>query len=571
MDTLKAQDWNYRKVDLEFAMHLSEKLDIHPLLARLMVSRGIEDAETGYGILHPHLRKLHDPFQLGGMKRAVDRIGEAVENGERVMIHGDYDVDGITASALLFESLKEVLDDRLDVFLPSRFEEGYGISPGAFEIMKKKGSSLMITVDCGIRAVSEMDHAREMGFDVIVTDHHEPGGVIPVGVAVVDPKVEGDPYPFKELAGVGVAFKLATALQVSGVTGVDVRELLDLVAMGTISDLVPLLDENRILVHFGVEKLSGTRRLGLQMLMKESGLEPRRGIKAGDVSFKLGPRLNAAGRLGHPDMALDLILTDDRIDAELFSRELSTLNYKRQSIGKKLVEEIFEEIKNLDMDDDPSVIVAREGWNPGVIGVSAARVLEMVGRPVIVISIKGKTARGSARSPSGFNMEKALSSLGEILIEYGGHERAAGLTLETERIGEFRKRFNQLVEEMYPGRVYTPVLDVDLDLSPEELDIPGIESIEGMGPFGMSNPQPVISLRDVSIGYGIRTVGDGKHLKFNVVDGEISVDCIWFNMGELEAKLSPGINVTIAGQPDIHRWGGTETVQMKVLDMALLE
>jgi single-stranded-DNA-specific exonuclease len=571
MDTLKVQDWRYRQEDLDLALNLSEKLEIHPLLARLMVARGTKDAQSGYSTLHPHLRNLHDPFLLKGMREGADRIAEAASGGERIMIHGDYDVDGITSTALLFDSLREVFGNRLDVFLPSRFEEGYGISPRCFDIMEEKGCSLLITVDCGIKAVLELEQAEEKGFEVIVTDHHEPGEVLPAGTAIIDPKVEDDPYPFKDLAGVGVAFKLATALQISEVTSRDVRDLLDLVAVGTISDLVPLVDENRTLVHFGVEKLAHTERLGLQMLMKEAGLEPWKGLKAGDISFKLGPRLNAAGRLGHPDMALDLILTEDRIDSELFSRELSTLNYKRQAIGKKLVEEISEQIRDMDMENDPSIIVAKEGWNPGVIGVSAARVMEIFGRPVIVLSIEGETARGSARSPKGFNMVDALASLGDILLEHGGHERAAGLTLEIERIEEFRERFNRLVDEWYPGRVFTPVLDVDLDLSPVELDIKGIEALENLGPFGMSNPHPIVSIRDVAIGYGIRSVGNGKHLKFMVNDGDISLDCIWFNMGELEGRLSPGTIVTIAGQPDIHRWGGTESVQMKVLDLLLLE
>ncbi|MGA1848475.1 MAG: single-stranded-DNA-specific exonuclease RecJ [Thermoplasmatota archaeon] len=569
MDTLKVQDWRYRKEDMDLALNISSKLEIHPLLARLMVARGIKDAQSCYSILNPHLRNLHDPFLLGGMSEGVERITRAASDGERLMIHGDYDVDGITASALLYDSLKEVFGDRLDVFLPSRFEEGYGISPGCFDIMEEKGSSLLITVDCGIKAVSEIEQAVERGFDVIVTDHHEPGEVLPVGATLIDPKLEDDPYPFKELAGVGVAFKMATALQVNEVTSMDVRESLDLVAVGTISDLVPLEDENRTLVHFGIEKLACTDRLGLQMLMKEAGLEPWKGLKAGDVSFKLGPRLNAAGRRGHPDMALDLLLTRDRIDAELFSRELSTLNYKRQAIGKKLVEDITIQIEELGLGDDPAIIVAKEGWNPGVIGVSAARIMEIFGRPVVVISIEGKTARGSARSPKGFNMVEVLDSLEDVLLEHGGHERAAGLTIKTERIEEFRSSFNQLVDERYPDRVFTPVLDIDLDLSPGELDITGMKAMENLGPFGMSNPHPVVSIRDVSVGYGTRSVGNGKHLKFTVTDGDLSLDCIWFNMGELEGRLSPGSIVTIAGQPDIHRWSGSENVQMKVQDMSL--
>jgi single-stranded-DNA-specific exonuclease len=570
MDTLRSQDWRYRKEDIGLADLISKRLEIHPVLARILVARSIMEPDEAYDLLHPSLRKLHDPFLFNTMEGAVNRISRAVSEGEGLTIHGDYDVDGITSTALLKLVLNEVVEPgRLNHYLPSRFGDGYGLSPKCIKEMDERGDSLLITVDCGIKAIDEVKMANEKGIDVVVTDHHEPGNELPASHSIIDPKVMDSGYPFKELAGVGVAFKLATGLQMRGVTERDVRGLIDLVALGTVSDLVELVDENRTLVRYGLQELAKTKHIGLTALMGEAGLEPWKGIRSSDIAFKLGPRLNSAGRLAHPGMALDLILTNDRVDADLFSRELSTLNYKRQAIGKKLVDEIVEQIDLTGQEEAPAVVVGKEGWNPGVIGVSAARVVELTGKPSIILTIEGETARGSARAPKGFNIVEALGSISEILIMHGGHERAAGLTLKADLIDELRERFCGYVDRNYPDHVFIPVIDIDLDLLLSEMDIEAVDSLDKLGPFGMGNSQPLISVREVSIGYDIKAVGSGKHLKFSVTDGHNALSCIWFNMGEYLDQLGPGTMVTLAGLPEIHHWRGEDEVQLRVNDLIL--
>ncbi|MBN1389086.1 MAG: single-stranded-DNA-specific exonuclease RecJ [Candidatus Thermoplasmatota archaeon] len=571
MGTLTGQRWRYHEENPEFAVHISEKLDIHPVLARIMVGRSVASAEEAYDLLHPTLRNLHDPFLFSGMEEAVKRIEKALSCGEGITVHGDYDVDGISSTALLVNAFKgSKTHDEIGYFLPSRFEEGYGLSMTCLEDMKDRGDTLLITVDCGIKAIEEVKKAREIGIDVIVTDHHEPGPQIPDALSVIDPKWKGSGYPFRELAGVGVAFKLATALRMRELTDLDVRGLLDLVALGTVSDLVPLVGENRVLVHFGLEQIGSTSRIGLSSLMAGSGIDPRNGVRTSDIAFKIGPRLNSAGRLSHPGMALDLMLTSDRFDAELFTRELNTLNFKRQAIGKRLVSEILEEIEGSGLGGDPAIVVGKEGWNPGVIGVSAAKLVEITGKPSIILSIDGDTARGSARAPRGFNITEMLGLVSDILKEHGGHERAAGLTISSELVPELRRRFCGLVDELYPDRTFEPVIDIDLDLTLSELDLSAISALDLLGPFGMGNPQPVISIRDVSIGYDISSVGEGKHLKFSVTDQELTLGCIWFNMGEHSGELAPGTMVSIAGMPEVHSWRGDKELQLRVIDLSLI-
>ncbi|MGA1793934.1 MAG: single-stranded-DNA-specific exonuclease RecJ [Thermoplasmatota archaeon] len=570
MDTLKAQEWRYRKEDIGLAGSFSEKLDIHPLLARILVSRSIKDTQEVYEFLHPTLRNLHDPFLFDDMDTAVGRIGAAIRSGEGITVHGDYDVDGISSTALLLTAIRSAEEPvKLHHFLPSRFDEGYGLSLTCLDEMEERGDRLLITVDCGVKAVDQARAAADRGFEVIITDHHEPGTEIPKAAAVIDPKIPGSGYPFTDLAGVGVAFKLATGLQMREVIELDVRSLLDLVALGTVSDLVPLTDENRALVHFGLEQLRSTKHIGLSTLISESGLDTRKDIKAGDISFKLGPRLNSAGRLAHPGMALDLLMTGDRFDAELFARELSTLNYKRQAIGKKLVSEVLQEVDSSGRSEDPLLFIGKEGWNPGVIGVSAAKMVEMTGKPSVILSIENGIAKGSARAPRGFNMVEALHDISDLLMEHGGHERAAGLTLSAENLDAARERLCRFVDNRYPDHLFTPLIEIDLDLDLSEIDLEAVLSLDRLGPFGMGNPQPVVSIRESMIGYDLSRVGDGKHLKFSLTNEDRTIGCIWFNMGDLADDLRPGTIVTAAGFPEVHSWRGNEEVQLRVLDLSI--
>lgn len=568
MSTPVMMEWRYREENLELAGSISNKLEIDPLLARILVARGIDSAEKAYDLLHPNLRQMHDPFLFDDMRRSVDRIVDACDREERIVVHGDYDVDGISSTALLFSFLKASYPDlNVQTFLPSRFDEGYGISPKCVSDEIAKGTELMITVDCGIKADREVENAMNGGMDVIITDHHEPGEKMPSAYSIIDPKLEGSSYPFRELAGVGVSLKVAHALSLSTDSNSDIREFMDLAALGTIADMVPLIDENRSICHFGLDSIAKTSRNGLRALIIESGIDISRGLTSSDVGFKLGPRLNSAGRLGHPDLALDLLLTQDKVDSDLFARELTTLNYKRQSIGRKLVEDILNEIDSKNMSNDPAIVVSGDEWNPGVIGISASRIMDSLGKPVIILTKEGEISRGSGRAPKGFDLVDALTGMKDLFIEFGGHERAAGMTMRTDRIDELRDRLNDHVETTYPDHVFIPSIEIDVDVTPDELDITSVEELQKLGPFGIDNPMVTVSLRDVRIGRGIRTVGSGKHMKFSIEGEGFIIPCIWFGSGDLSDEVHEGLEVDISGHPDIHHWRGDTSVQLRVTDL----
>ncbi len=561
--------WRNREEDIEVARRISDEFGCGFLSSRVLVARGYRTYDAVYGFLHQSLRNLHDPFLFKDMEKAVDRIGRSLEKDGKIIIHGDYDADGITSTALMVRSLRPSFgNERISHHLPSRYGEGYGVSMQKVEEAAGNDIDLMITVDCGIKAFEAADTAREYGLDLIITDHHEPGDEIPNATAVIDPKSKDSGYPFSELAGVGVAFKLAHALQMKDVSLVDARELLDLVAFGTVADLVPLVDENRTLVKFGLEKLRDSRNMGLCSLMRESNIDRIKGPTATDISFKMAPRVNSAGRMGDPDMALELFLTEDRVDSDLFARQLNNLNFRRRSVGNKLVEEINAEIERTGVMKDPFILIAGKGWNPGVIGISANGVMNDLARPVAVLSIDDDgLAKGSARAPNGFDLIGAFSSVSDLLLEHGGHERAAGLTLRAEDIEKVREGLIKDTLERYPDLDFTPVIDIDLCLSPDELTGSEVEGLESLRPFGTANSSPIISIGDAMIGHGLTTVGEGKHLKFNIEESGSNIKCIYFNKGELIDSISPGSMVSIAGEPSIHRWGGRSDIQIRVIDM----
>lgn len=570
MKSVKGEEWRFRNIDEDIALSLSSRLDIPPLLARVLSARGFSDPGEVYSYLHPTLRSLHDPFLLKDMDKAVSRIEKTLSEDIPIMVYGDYDADGITAAALAVRML-QTADSNSTIlkYLPSRYEGGYGLSTTGIDEAADAGAGLMITVDCGIKAVDEVAYAGEKGIDVIVTDHHEPGTILPRAEAVIDPKREGCTYPFKEIAGVGVAFKLAWALQTEGIIRDDVRNYLDIVALGTVADLVPLVDENRAIVSEGLRQLRNTDNLGLRALMRESGIDPFLGITSTDIAFKMGPRINSAGRLGNPDMALDMLLTGDRVDADLFARQLNTLNFKRKAIGNKLTDEIREQISIQGLKDDPFIVVGKEGWHPGVLGISASSIMGETGKPTIVLSIEEDRAKGSARAPPGFNLVDALDSCSQILQEYGGHELAAGVTLHRNNIPVLRSSLVDHTRKKYPDQKLVPVKNIDVRVDLSDLTLDDLSDLELMSPTGKSNEQPTIHIGSSHIEAGFQTVGDGKHLKFRLQDAESSVDCIWFGMGGLAGKLFDGMDVEVVGIPDIHRWSGRESPQVRVLDMKI--
>lgn len=567
MSTLKRMKWVLREEDPIAAASLARDLRIYPLLARILSSRGFMDVETANDYLHPDIDRLHPPSSMADMERGASRVAEAVEDGSKILVHGDYDTDGLTATALMVRFLKSAGGSAVP-FIPSRFDEGYGLSAGGMDFALKEGASLILTVDCGIRAIGSVEMAVERGMDVVVTDHHEPGPELPRAYAVIDPKRQDCGYPFKDLAGVGVAFKLASMLQETGMEA-DALSYLDLVSIGTMADIVPLVGENRAMVDRGLKLLESTDMIGLRSLMRECGIDPFMGVKSDDVSYKMVPRLNAVGRLGDPRMALELLLTNDSFDAELFSKEMNALNFKRRSIGDKVYSEAMALAMNGGYAEDMCIVLSDPEWHPGVVGLAASKLCEETGLPTIVISVEGESARGSCRSPSGVDMISALEFCSDLLQEFGGHENAAGLTIVPANIPALRERMNRYFELHQQGLELLPVVEVDIDASFEELNVESVSSLESMNPVGKGNRENIVRLREMRL-VEVRTVGQGEHLRFLGEREGRSIPCIWFRMGGMSKMVRNGSAVDMIGSLSVHRWGGREEVQMKVLDMDVL-
>jgi single-stranded-DNA-specific exonuclease len=567
MATVKGMSWRMRDEDPSLARSLSGSLGIPLLLARILVARGICDHASAHSFLYPDLRYLHDPSLMSGMDRGSCRIAEAISQKERIMVHGDYDADGLTSTALMVRYLRSAGADVIH-HVPSRLEDGYGLSLKAVERAAKERSTLILTVDCGIQAVDQVVSASEKGIDVVISDHHEQGKVLPHAYAIIDPKQEGCPYPFKELAGVGVAYKLTCKLSSLGI-GSGPENHLDLVAVGTISDIVPLIDENRILVSAGLEVLKDTDSAGFRALMKESSIDPFMGIRASDVSFKITPKLNAVGRLGDPGMALELMLTPDRIDAELFSREMNALNFRRKALGNKVYDEAFAMSRDPSYEFDRFLVVHSDAWHPGVVGVAASRLAEETGKPSLVLAVEGGRAKGSGRGPLGIDLCEALEFASDLLMEHGGHENAVGVTLLPENVPLLRARLNEYLEEVHPGEELFPICDVDLIVNGSDLDLEGVGSLIALEPTGSGNSENVVRLNDAKV-IDVSTVGDGEHLRIKLFAEGRYIGCIWFRMGHLVNAILPGSSVNAAGSLSVNRWGGREDVQIRLVDLEIL-
>jgi len=523
--------WKIRSPEVS-PEELTGSLNISPILARILASRGfsIKGAEE---FLNPSLKNLTPPDNLPDMEKATERIARAIKNKEAIMVHGDYDVDGLTSVAILVRNLNRLGADKVIPYIPSRFNEGYGLSKQAVEQAKKEGASLIITVDCGITAVEEAKLAKNQGIDLIITDHHEPPKELPSAIAIVDPKRLSNP---NELAGVGVAFKLLQGLYER--LNVGIKPLLwdlDLVALGTIADQVPLLGENRILASFGIKTLEKTLKVGLKALKRTAGVGER--ITSYDILFMLGPRLNAAGRLAHAKKALRLLLTKDADEAMELAQELDRNNRERQ----KIEEEIFEEAKEmaLSQGDDYVFVLAKDGWHEGVIGIVASKIVEEFYRPTFLIALDGDHGKGSGRSIPHFDLFRALLSTEEYLETYGGHKMAAGLTIRKENLELFSVAINKHGKEVLSEDDLIPSLKIDTKISIGELKEELLDEINRLAPFGVGNPTPLFYVEDVGVVGNTRMVGNG-HLRFILRDETGYASAIFFGGGEHLSKFESG-------------------------------
>lgn len=574
--TLKTR-WEMPEPRPELEASFVRELDVHPLLARLLVNRDVCELEAARQFLAPTPHALHDPWLLKDMDRAVDRITTALERRQRITIYSDYDVDGVTGTAILFHFFA-LLGLPASTYVPERRSEGYGLNTGAIERIEARGCDLLITVDCGIRGVEPVREAMRRGIDVIVTDHHEPDDELPPALAVIDPKRSDCDYPFGLLCGAGVAFKLAWAVaqRLSGVRQGKVKDayrqyLIDamgLAAMGTIADVVPLFGENRILASWGLRCLPTTKFVGLAALIEASELSGKP-ICAEDVGYRLGPRLNAAGRMGSASRALELLTTSDPSRGKALAVELETENRTRRNVEGQIVKAALAQIEALGLDRHEVLVVAGDDWHPGVVGIVASRLVDRFHRPAVVIGMDGETGRGSARTMPEYHILDALLACREHTERVGGHARAAGFEIRRDQLEAFREALQAEVARTITPEQRTPKLYVDAEAALSDLTPTLIDALRGLEPTGEGNPPVVLVSRDVEVVNAPRQVGgDGKHLQLWVRQQGYAVKVIGFGFGKDAARIQAGDRIGLAYTPKIDTFRGQQQISLHLEDWA---
>ncbi|HKX12933.1 MAG TPA: single-stranded-DNA-specific exonuclease RecJ [bacterium] len=564
--------WLLKPFDSALATALEERHGFSPLLCRLLAQRGIEAGEAAERFLQPSLAQLPDPQLLSGMSAAVARLIAAIRDHEKIVIYGDYDVDGTTSTALLMDFFEE-LGASVDYYIPHRVREGYSLNAEALRKIRAGGAKVVITVDNGISALREAEVARELGIDLIITDHHEVPPELPQAFAVINPKLPGDAFPGKELAGVGVAFYLLVALRKAlreaGLLGdrePNLRRALDLVAVGTIADMAPLTGVNRILVKEGLKVLEHSSRPGLKALKEISGVEGP--VAADQVAFRLGPRINAVGRLDDAAFGVKLLLCRREDEARELARRLDQANAERQEIEEKIVEEACARVEAEALTGQRrSLVLFQEDWHPGVIGIVASRLVERYHLPAIVLTRDGDAIKGSARSIRGLNLVEGLRSCASHLSKFGGHFYAAGLTLPRDKLEAFISDFDREVRQRVAEEDFAPSLRVDVESEMDSIEASLLEELGRLEPFGCGNPEPVLLLRGVEVQES-RIVGE-RHLRLRVKAGRRSLGAIGFRLAEKRPALSA--QVDLACVPGWNEWNGNKSIQLRMVDLRLAD
>lgn len=565
-DNLNRKIWRIHKANEDTIQQLAMELNIHPVIAQILVNRGITDTFSAKTFLSTKLGDLTDPHKIPGVDKAVKLIATKVENQEKILIYGDYDVDGITSTALMVEALANI-GALVDYYIPDRIEEGYGLNQDAITEAYQKDYSLIITVDCGITAVDEIRFAKTKGIDMIITDHHEPPELLPEAEAIINPKLWKESEPWFNLAGVGVAFKLVQGLLIHYGREEHLIKYIDLAVLGTIADVVSLKGENRVIVKNGLPLLTNSNRIGLQALINVSGLGGKQ-INSGHIGFMLAPRLNAAGRIGDPKWGVELLLTSDTEKAKELAKQLDQENINRQNIEAEIAEEAVQLVeRNFDFTKQRVIVLAGENWHPGVIGIVASRLMEKFYRPAIVISLDGEIGKGSARSISGFHLFEALEACGETLLKFGGHAMAAGLTVTKENIEIFTKKINDYAFKIMKDVDLFPKVNIDCELDLSLLNEDLVKSLELLSPFGPENPSPLLCCRK-NIVLDSRGVGNGgNHLKLKVKKASYTYDGIGFNMGGLHEVAATSEEIDLAFVPEFNEWNGRVSLQLNLKDV----
>ncbi len=554
--------WEICKTDKEKVAELQEKYKINKLLATLLVNRKIISEAEITKFLNPKRSDFYNPFGMPDMEKAINRILKAIENGEKIIIYGDYDVDGITSVAVL----KSFLEERglqIGVYIPNRLNEGYGLNKEAIKFISDNGYPLMITVDCGITATEEIEYAKYLGIETIITDHHEPIEILPDAVAVVDAKRKDNKYECRNLAGVGVVFKLIQALSIK--MGLDEKEFLkflDIVCVGTISDIVPLTDENRVIVKLGLKLVEQTRNLGLREILQSCGYSK---INSTTISFGVAPRINACGRMGHQEDALNLLLSKNIDEVKDLTAKLNEYNKTRQDIEKSIYQEAVEKIEKNNLSNNSTIVVYGNGWHHGVIGIVSSKITELYFKPSILLSEEDGEYKGSGRSINGFDLHEALMECNQTIKKFGGHAMAVGISIEKDKIEQFKEMFEKIAKEKNVDKII-PIINVDAEIRLDDINKDMVESLKELEPYGEANKMPVFAFKNLKI-ESIRSLTNGKNLKLSVRDNKNIVNAIGFNLGELSEIYKIGDKVDIAGNLEINSFNGVDSIQINIKDI----
>ena len=552
--------WQVYKVEDEKVDEIQKKYNINKLLAIILINRGITEDEQIEKFLNPRRDDFYNPYGMPDMNIAVDRIMKAIENKEKTIIYGDYDVDGITSIATLSKFLTE-LGVENDYYLPNRLDEGYGLNNNALDKIAKGGTKLLITVDCGISAYEEIEYAKKLGLEVIVTDHHECPEKIPEALAVIDPKREDSTYPFSSLAGVGVTFKLIHAISIKlSLDRKKYLKYLDIVCLGTVADIVPLVDENRIIVSFGLMLVRETRNIGLRALIEITGYTA---IDSTAISFGIAPRINACGRMGEAEIALKLLLTASPEEAKEIANKLNLLNKERQEVEKSIINEAIEMIERDKLYNKDIIIVGSKNWHHGVIGIVASKITELYYKPSVLISFEDGIGKGSGRSIEGFDLHEALTKCGDYLEKFGGHEMAIGLTLKEENFNAFKTKLEEITSETIDKEA-VPSIKVDAIIEPKSINMDIFASMKLLEPYGESNSSPLFVSKNLKV-ESVRLLSNDKHIKLTLRDGNILLSAIGFNLGDKVVRLGDKIDLVYA--LEINKYNNTETIQLNVKDI----
>ena len=557
------KEWKIYEVDEKKVEEISSKYNLNKLISTILANRNITTEEEIRLFLSPTRKDFHNPFLITDMEKSVERIIKAIENKEKVTIYGDYDVDGITSITVL----KSFLKDRgleTSQYIPNRLNEGYGLNNNAIEKIKQQGCDLMITVDCGISAINEINYASSLGIETIITDHHEPGNEIPKAFAVIDNKRKDSKYPFRELAGVGVVFKLIQAIGIKlGLKEEEYLKYLDIVCVGTISDIVPLVDENRVIAKLGLMLIRQTRNIGLKSIIDTSGYTK---IDSNSISFGIAPRINACGRMGKAEDALELFLSKNYNEVSELAKKLNDYNKLRQDTEKEIYENAIKQIEQNKLDKNNSIIVGGHNWHHGVIGIVSSKITEMYFKPSILLSFEEDgIGTGSGRSIPGFDLHEALTKCLGSVEKFGGHSMAVGLTVKKEKFEEFKKEFEQIATKSNVSEII-PVINIDAKIDFSAINKDMVESLKQLEPFGEGNKMPVFVFKNLKID-SIRALPEGKHLKLTLKEGNTVVNAIGFNIGNLADEYIIGDKIDVVGVLEVNNFNGVESLQINIKDI----